>query len=182
MFGRKKMRGIEKKKKREQFAALSVEQKEAHRRKNRDAHHKRKLTKLLSKPLGEQSQQISELSDSSGSVILATSNNCAAAFGSKKFQQCSKLLPQTKMLMSQLTEQGPLVTSEKVHANTLAQTVDACVNRATSSNPRLSACNHQCDNVIWLQMCSVSPAFHIHQIIFDIRTFHRLTMPPYVIM
>ena len=72
------MRGIEKKK-REQFAALSVEQKEAHRRKNRDAHHKRKLTKLLSKPLGEQSQQISELSDSSGSVILATSNNCAAA-------------------------------------------------------------------------------------------------------
>ena len=31
------------------------------------------------------------------------------AFGSKKFQQCSKLLPQTKMLMSQLTEQGPLV-------------------------------------------------------------------------
>ena len=64
-------------KKREKFAALSVEQKEAHRRKNRDAYHRRKLTKLLSKPLAEQSQQISKPSDTSGSVIPATSNNCA---------------------------------------------------------------------------------------------------------
>ena len=45
------------KKNREKFAGLSVEQKEAHRRKNREAYHRRKMSKLLSKTLDPQSVQ-----------------------------------------------------------------------------------------------------------------------------
>lgn len=94
-------------KKRERFAALSVEEKEAHRKKNRDAYHRRKLSKLLSKPLAEQSQQISRPSDTPGSGLLAISNNCADG---SYFHRCNNLLPRTKILMSELSEHGRCVT------------------------------------------------------------------------
>ena len=63
------------KKKREKFAALSVEQKEAHRRKNREAYHRRKITKLLSKTLDPQSVQPSKQPNIKPFLRAATCNN-----------------------------------------------------------------------------------------------------------
>ncbi|XP_071909310.1 uncharacterized protein [Coffea arabica] len=127
-------------KKRERFAALSVEEKEAHRKKNRDAYHRRKLSKLLSKPLAEQSQQISRPSDTPGSGLLAISNNCADG---SYFHRCNNLLPRTKILMSELSEHGRCVTSPNLHGNASAQKIDAYVTKIASPNPQLSACNSQ---------------------------------------
>ena len=59
-------------KKREKFAALSVEEKQAQRKKNREAYHRKKLEKILSKSLPQQFQEASQ-SPVSASVIRSLS-------------------------------------------------------------------------------------------------------------
>ncbi|CDP05227.1 unnamed protein product [Coffea canephora] len=101
------------KKAREKFAALSAEQKEAHRRKNREAYHRRKITKLLSKPLDPESVQPTKESNIKPLLRPASTKN-----------------NNDGVLMPQLTEQHLHDTVAKYDRSTLPGTSDTNVTTA----------------------------------------------------
>nr|XP_027108929.1 uncharacterized protein LOC113728764 [Coffea arabica] len=82
-------------KKRDKFAALSVEEKQAQRKKNREAYHRKKLEKILSKSLPQQFQEASQPPVSASVMRSLSAQQCSHALNDKVIQaigcQTSKL-------------------------------------------------------------------------------------------
>nr|XP_027127530.1 uncharacterized protein LOC113743677 [Coffea arabica] len=114
------------KKNREKFAGLSVEQKEAHRRKNREAYHRRKMSKLLSKTLDPQSVQPTKQCNIKPFVKPSNTNN-----------------DNNGVLMPQLIQQHLHDTVGIYNKSTLPRTSDRNATGTLTSNLQLPGSKNQ---------------------------------------
>ncbi|XP_071924414.1 uncharacterized protein [Coffea arabica] len=142
------------KKAREKFAALFVEQKETHRRKNREAYHRRKMTKLLSKTLDPEFVQPTKESNIKPLFRPASTNN-----------------NNDGVLMPQLIEQHLHDTVAKYDRSTLAGTSDTNVTTALFSNLQLPSSKYQSNNDN--QFCVSHPGSNLKNSLFCFSTYEE---------